>query len=243
MWPIRIRRFQIEVLDHQINCEDVIKWRGYQKSSSHNDCHIPQYAWGSRIFVFCSCIQHVSFAHYDVSKWKNFPRYWPFVRGIHRSPVDSPHKGQWRGALMFYLICAWISGWVNDREAGDFRRHRAHYDVIVTFYWNWTRNWSKWQEFIVTINNDHNNFSMRLTSFGVQSLLCGHWSCWSRTQNNHLDQPLTRWSPGDLNAILRMQFSIFFYLFAMLTSSYPLMKMPYDKYHGTLQMICRHWFR
>ena len=70
-------------------------------------------------------------SHDDVIKWKHFPRYWPFVRGIHRSPVNSPHKGQWRGALMFYLICVWINGWVNNREAGDFRRYRAHYDVIV----------------------------------------------------------------------------------------------------------------
>ena len=60
-----------------------------------------------------------------------FPRYWPFVRGIHRSPVNSPHKGQWRGALMFSLICARINGWVNNGEAGDLRCHRAHYDVIV----------------------------------------------------------------------------------------------------------------
>ena len=67
----------------------------------------------------------------DVIKWEHFPRYWPFVRGIHRSPVDSPHTGQWRGALMFTLICARINGWVNNREAGDLRRHRAHYDVIV----------------------------------------------------------------------------------------------------------------
>ena len=69
--------------------------------------------------------------HDDVIKWKRFPRYWPFVRGIHGSPVNSPHKGQWPGALMFCLICAWINGWVNNREAGDFGRHRAHYDVIV----------------------------------------------------------------------------------------------------------------
>ena len=48
--------------------------------------------------------------HDDVIKWKHFPRYWPFVREIHRSPVNSPHKGQWRGALMFSLICAWING-------------------------------------------------------------------------------------------------------------------------------------
>ena len=46
-------------------------------------------------------------------------------------PVNSPHKGQWRGALMFTLICARINGWVNNREAGDLRRYRAHYDVIV----------------------------------------------------------------------------------------------------------------
>ena len=53
--------------------------------------------------------------HDDVIKWKHFPRYWPFVRGIQRSPVNSPHKGQWRGALMLSLICAWINGWVNNR--------------------------------------------------------------------------------------------------------------------------------
>ena len=69
--------------------------------------------------------------HDDVTKWKHFPRNWSFVRGIHRSPVNSPHKGQWRGALMFSLICARINGWVNNHEAGDLRRLRAHYDVIV----------------------------------------------------------------------------------------------------------------
>ena len=53
--------------------------------------------------------------HDDVIKWKHFPRYWPFVRGIHRSPVNSPHKVQWRGALRFSLICAWINAWVNSR--------------------------------------------------------------------------------------------------------------------------------
>ena len=52
----------------------------------------------------------------DVIKWKYLPRYCPFVRGIHRSPVNSPHKGQWRGALMFSLIWAWTN---------------AHYDVTV----------------------------------------------------------------------------------------------------------------
>ena len=72
--------------------------------------------------------------HDDVIKWKHFPRNWPFVRGIHRSPVNSPQKGQWRGALMFSLICVRINNWVNNREAGDLRRHCGHYDVIVMIY-------------------------------------------------------------------------------------------------------------
>ena len=57
-------------------------------------------------------------------QWKYFPRYWSFVRRIHRSPVNSHQKGQWRGALMFSLICVWINGWVNNRDAGDFRMCR-----------------------------------------------------------------------------------------------------------------------
>ena len=77
----------------------------------------------------------ISVLHDDVIKWKHFPRYWPFVRGKHRSPVNSPHKGQWRGALMLSLICDWINGWVNNREAGNLRHHRAHYDVIVMKTW------------------------------------------------------------------------------------------------------------
>ena len=69
--------------------------------------------------------------HDDAIKRKHFPCYCPFVRGIHRSPVYSPHKGQWRGAMMFSLICVWINGCVNNREAGNLRRYRAHYNVTV----------------------------------------------------------------------------------------------------------------
>ena len=67
-------------------------------------------------------------------KWKNFQRYWPIVRGIHLSPVNSPHKGQWRGgALMSSLISTRINGSVNNGEAGDLRPHRAHYGVTIMF--------------------------------------------------------------------------------------------------------------
>ena len=46
-------------------------------------------------------------------------------------PGEFPHKGQWRGTLMFSLICAWINGWVNNGKAGDLRRHHSHYGVTV----------------------------------------------------------------------------------------------------------------
>ena len=84
-----------------------------------------------RPFKCCMVIRfwiiYILVIHDDVIKWKHFPRYWSFVRGIHRSPVNSPHTGQWRRALMFTLICARV----NNGEAGDFRCHRVHYDVIV----------------------------------------------------------------------------------------------------------------
>ena len=49
------------------------------------------------------------------------------------SPINSPHKGQWRGALMFSLTCAWTNGWTNHRGVSDLRHHRAHYDATVMF--------------------------------------------------------------------------------------------------------------
>ena len=67
-------------------------------------------------------------------KWKYFPCYWPFVRGIHRTPVDSPHKDQWRGALVFSLICAWTNGSANNRDAGDLSHPHVHYNVTVIHF-------------------------------------------------------------------------------------------------------------
>ena len=98
-------------------------WHGAEQAASH--C-LNQ--WRSSLLTHIGVIRC---DHDDVIKWKHFPRYWPFVRGIHRSPVNSPHKGQWRGALMFSLICVWINGWVNNRKAGDLRRYRVHFDVTV----------------------------------------------------------------------------------------------------------------
>ena len=53
--------------------------------------------------------------HYLVISWwrhqvETFSPLLAFCAGIHRWPVNSPHKGQRRGALMFSFICAWING-------------------------------------------------------------------------------------------------------------------------------------
>ena len=88
-----------------------------------NSAHFSRYMW----FVVDKMIKN-SIIHDDVIKWKHFPRCWPFV-----SPVNSPHKGQRREALMFSLICAWTNRWVNNPNAGDLNRYRAHYDVTVIY--------------------------------------------------------------------------------------------------------------
>ena len=87
--------------------------------------------WRNRHLLFIKTAWPFLRNHDDVIKRKHFPRYWPIVRGIHRSPVNSPQKGQWRGAWVFLWSAQWINGWVNTREAGDLRRHRAHYDVTA----------------------------------------------------------------------------------------------------------------
>ena len=60
---------------------------------------------------------------------ETFPRYWPFARGIRRwIPLTKASDAE---LLMFSLICACTNGWANGGDAGDLRRHRAHYDVTV----------------------------------------------------------------------------------------------------------------
>ena len=98
---------------------------------------IPREIWNplsKTVLNKCSLIWNkgpVKICHDDVIKWKHFPHHWPFVRGIHYSPEDSPHKGQWCRALMFSLICAWTNGWANNGDADDSRCHHTHYDVTA----------------------------------------------------------------------------------------------------------------
>ena len=65
-------------------------------------CPFTMWSYGIPFFITFEPSQKLSY-HDDVIKWKHFPRYWKYVRGIHRSPVNSPHKGRWRGALIFFF--------------------------------------------------------------------------------------------------------------------------------------------
>ena len=93
-------------------------WPQFMRTESERE------SWETPLLRF-EASPYSSIKHDDVIKWKHFPCYWPFV------PVNSLHKGQWHVALMFSLICVWINGWVNNREAADWRSCRANYDVTV----------------------------------------------------------------------------------------------------------------
>ena len=71
----------------------------------------------------CNCSLHD-----EVIKWDIFRITGPLFEEF---TVEFPHKGRWRRALIFSLMCVWINGWVNNREADDLRRHRTHYDVTL----------------------------------------------------------------------------------------------------------------
>ena len=86
--------------------------------------------------VFISSCHNRHFMEHGIRSWwghqmETFSALLAICAGNSPVPMNSPHKGQWRGVLMFSLICVWTNDWVNNREVGDVRRHRVHYDVIV----------------------------------------------------------------------------------------------------------------
>ena len=128
--------------------EWMIKFNGFSGASGQRDPY--KLTPGTRHFMS---------NHDDVIKRIHFPRYWSFVRGIHRSPVNSHHKGQWRGALMFSLIGVWTNSSVNNRDPGKLRRHPAFYDATVMFIFHFLRyaSWytASWRYFCHESNVAH----------------------------------------------------------------------------------------
>ena len=133
-WPVTRKMFPFDdvIMITQNNPDGVHIFPCGRQEAVHLEMSIQcvPLSWKTRTSAFCIIYD-------DVITWKIFRVTGRFVRGIHRPPVNSPHKDQWRGTLMFSLICVWINDWVNNREAGDLRRYRSHYDVTVMPYHGW----------------------------------------------------------------------------------------------------------
>ena len=143
--PIYLDRYDVEGMTTR-NTVFNVQWHMSYSDSIHSTSHSTgqiQASVTSWNVIIIKCIvvdisSRFNFPIYAWTKWRDCHRYiWrhqiePFSAslsicgGIHRSPVSSPHKGQWHGAPMFSLVCVWINGWVNNREAGDLRRYRGH---------------------------------------------------------------------------------------------------------------------
>ena len=95
-------------------------------ATNHHLSQVQSFVIGSQLISYLNmtfssflCLS-IIWTYDEVIKWKHFPHYKPFVWGIHRSPTNSPHKAQWRRALMFSLNCAWTNNWANNGEGQWF---------------------------------------------------------------------------------------------------------------------------
>ena len=104
-----ISNFWMKIAEETFSETELKGWCPCPPNGRWNEVYTRVPFWGCRVWLklgVTTAMNQSLHEHDDVIKWKHFPRYWPFMRGIHRSPVNSPHKGQWRGAFTFSLICA-----------------------------------------------------------------------------------------------------------------------------------------
>ena len=88
--------------------------------------------WHQNNCMLVSVLVRLAYVHDDVIKWNIFRitgHLCEEFTGHRRFPCTKTSEAE----LWCFFICAWTYGWVNNREAGDLRRHRAHYDVIVMY--------------------------------------------------------------------------------------------------------------
>ena len=178
-----------------------------------NDSKILNFFWNWNLTKLCSPITwtifHESFINRFMMTSSNgniFRVTGHLCGGIHRSPVNSPHEGQWRWALMFSLVCVWINGWVNNREAGDLRCYRTHYDVIVMFSTVWSPRCGccGWSSTVITLHHVLHVISIHAVQSTAPHGLFTHWGqvmyiCVGKLTNNGSDNGL---SPGRRQAII-----------------------------------------
>ena len=118
--------WHITITPTEISLDSVVVFAG---SKLHLTPHQPGHFFSKCIFIFLCCSLQTQYMYMQLVQYMH-QAWWrhqmetssvslAFVRGI-RWPMNF--------AALFSLICAWTNGWVNNRDAGDLRRHRAHYD-------------------------------------------------------------------------------------------------------------------
>ena len=115
--------------DLQLNKRLSKQWWGWwfktpsRSSWPHcNDSERPQVLEYIYIYTYIYIIHH---AHKDT---------FGLLRSTFLGSGEYPHPRTQASDTQlwcFFLICAWINRWVNNRGAGYLIRYRAHYDVIV----------------------------------------------------------------------------------------------------------------
>ena len=91
--------------------------------------------------VYLTAVQSRS-NHDHVIKWKHFPHYWPFVRGIHGHRWIPRTKAS-DAEFWFLFDLRWANSWASNRYAGGLKRYRAHYDVTV-MYAQYSPKYAQW---------------------------------------------------------------------------------------------------
>ena len=119
-------------------------------------------------------------SHDDVIKWKHFPRYWPFVRGIHRSPVNSPHKRPVTRSFDIYFdlrlnkrLSKQSRCWWLETPSRSLWRHR---NVYVKSCYNWSSHNETWSHFrsILVISIIPNYCDAKWASWRLRSQITTH---------------------------------------------------------------------
>ena len=136
-------------------------WVVYIRNNDNNAGII----WRFSMYNIRESILVMPWVHDDVIKWKNSPRYWPFLWGIHRSPVNYPHKGQRRELWCFFdlrlnkRLSKQSRGWCFETPS------RPRYDITV-MAWGWTlysyqgvakTKWTSTQNCIFLVNGTLKN--------------------------------------------------------------------------------------
>ena len=91
----------------------------------------------SLLLVWICCLTNSRYVD-DFRRQETFPCYWSFVRGIHRRPVNSSHKGP----VMRKISPVDVS-WSSSSSWYRCYRHYHHSHIILYQHTNWVGLWHR----------------------------------------------------------------------------------------------------